>query len=185
MLKSIFALFGALFVLAAPAAALAQTATYNISGTFTFPATGSFSGSYVVNTGSNMMVSANIQVTAGKALDSVTDLPANTYIYSGAEGPTSFGYATALPANGLRGGFLILNGTKAAPVSITTFRDSVCAVPACNSTSVLTNEIREGTGTVALAPAPVPTLSEWAMIMLGLLLAGSAAVMIQRRQMAL
>ena len=36
--------------------------------------------------------------------------------------------------------------------------------------------------TVAAAPAPVPTLSEWAMIMLGLLLAGGAAIYIQRRQ---
>ncbi|MFC5344879.1 IPTL-CTERM sorting domain-containing protein [Brevundimonas staleyi] len=30
-------------------------------------------------------------------------------------------------------------------------------------------------------PAPVPTLSEWAMILLGLMLAGGAAVMIRRR----
>lgn len=33
-------------------------------------------------------------------------------------------------------------------------------------------------------PAPVPTMTEWAMILLGLMLAGSAAVLIQRRQMA-
>ncbi|MBX9709202.1 MAG: IPTL-CTERM sorting domain-containing protein [Caulobacteraceae bacterium] len=44
---------------------------------------------------------------------------------------------------------------------------------------------RYGTGTVALAPppAPIPTLSEWAMILLGLMLAGGAALCIQRRQM--
>ncbi|MFC5344129.1 IPTL-CTERM sorting domain-containing protein [Brevundimonas staleyi] len=34
------------------------------------------------------------------------------------------------------------------------------------------------------APAPVPTLSEWAMILMGLTLAGGAVVMIQRRRMA-
>ena len=33
------------------------------------------------------------------------------------------------------------------------------------------------------APAPVPTLSEWAMILLGLTLAGGAALMIQRRRL--
>lgn len=33
-------------------------------------------------------------------------------------------------------------------------------------------------------PAPVPTLSEWTMILLGLMLAGGAAIYIQRRQMA-
>ena len=34
------------------------------------------------------------------------------------------------------------------------------------------------------APAPVPTVSEWAMILLGALLAGGAALTIQRRRMA-
>jgi hypothetical protein len=33
------------------------------------------------------------------------------------------------------------------------------------------------------APAPVPTLSKWALILLGLMLAGGAALYIQRRQM--
>lgn len=33
-------------------------------------------------------------------------------------------------------------------------------------------------------PAPVPTLSEWAMILLGLMLAGGAALYIQRRHLA-
>ncbi|OYX55560.1 MAG: hypothetical protein B7Y86_12945 [Brevundimonas subvibrioides] len=34
------------------------------------------------------------------------------------------------------------------------------------------------------APVPVPTLSEWALILFGLILAGGAALYIQRRQMA-
>lgn len=33
-------------------------------------------------------------------------------------------------------------------------------------------------------PAPVPTMSEWAMILLGLVLAGGAAVYLQRRRIA-
>lgn len=36
----------------------------------------------------------------------------------------------------------------------------------------------------APAPAPVPTLSEWAMILFGLMLAGGAVVMVQRRRLA-
>ena len=36
----------------------------------------------------------------------------------------------------------------------------------------------------APAPAPVPTLSEWAMILFGLALAGGAVVMVQRRRLA-
>ena len=31
-------------------------------------------------------------------------------------------------------------------------------------------------------PAPVPTMSEWAMILFGLILAGGAALSVQRRQ---
>lgn len=34
------------------------------------------------------------------------------------------------------------------------------------------------------APTPVPTLSEWAMILLGVALAGGAALTIQRRPQA-
>lgn len=37
---------------------------------------------------------------------------------------------------------------------------------------------------VAAAPASIPTMSEWAMILLGVLLAGGAALMIQRRRAA-
>lgn len=44
--------------------------------------------------------------------------------------------------------------------------------------------LTSGTGPTLVtgAPAPVPTLSEWAMILFGLLLAGGAALYIQRRQ---
>ncbi|MFI8683024.1 IPTL-CTERM sorting domain-containing protein [Brevundimonas diminuta] len=34
------------------------------------------------------------------------------------------------------------------------------------------------------APAPIPTLSEWAMILLGVALAGAAALTIHRRRTA-
>lgn len=50
------------------------------------------------------------------------------------------------------------------------------------SPKVLTAGVRP-TLTVT-APTPVPTLSEWAMILLGTILAGGAALYIQRRQVA-
>jgi hypothetical protein len=185
--KKALALFGALFVLAAPAAALAQTATYNISGTFTAPATGSFSGSYVVNTGPNTLVSANIQVTAGKAVDGVTDLPAATYVYSNVESANAFAYAAVVPASPstTRGGFLQVSGTKASPTAVTFLFDGVCATNVCDNIVTGAATRREGSGTVVLAPPPatVPTLSEWAMILFGLILAGGAALYIQRRQL--
>jgi len=47
----------------------------------------------------------------------------------------------------------------------------------------LSTDIRDLVLTRA-GPAPVPTLSDWAMILFGLILAGGAAVYIQRREMA-
>lgn len=47
--------------------------------------------------------------------------------------------------------------------------------------------VRAGHGVVTITytnPATIPTMSEWAMILFGLLLAGGAAVMIQRRRLA-
>ena len=47
------------------------------------------------------------------------------------------------------------------------------------------NESATATTTVTAAPAlPVPTLSEWAMILLGTMLAGGAAILLQRRRIA-
>ena len=46
------------------------------------------------------------------------------------------------------------------------------------------NAFAASTSPVSNTPAPVPTLSEWAMILFGLILAGGAALYIQRRQMA-
>jgi len=36
-----------------------------------------------------------------------------------------------------------------------------------------------------VAPAPVPTLTEWAMILLGALLAGGAVLQLERRRRAI
>lgn len=45
--------------------------------------------------------------------------------------------------------------------------------------------IGEASATLSIAaPAPIPTLSEWAMIAMGLALAGGAALFIQRRRLA-
>lgn len=44
--------------------------------------------------------------------------------------------------------------------------------------------LTSGSGPTLMAVAPVPTLSEWAMILFGLMLAGGAALYIQRRHIA-
>lgn len=184
--KTTLAMIGALCVFIVPVAAMAQTATYNITGTFTAPATGSFSGSYVVDTGTNAMVSANIAVTAGKASDGVTNLPAEAYTWPGGEVAFAFGFASAVPATNQRGGFVVFAPTKAAPTSITNFTNSVCLNDFCSNADPSSDKSRSGAGTVAAAgaAAPVPTLSEWAMILFGTLLAGAGALYIQRRRIS-
>lgn len=188
MSKCIAALSVALFCCCVPALALAQpvpTLTYNVSGAFNAPATGSFSGSYVVNTSNNTIVSADIRVTGGKATDGTTDLPANNYIYTGSELSNMFRFSTAVPANGLRGGFIAVNGTKSAPTSFASIRDSVCSNSVCSQNNITSSNSRLSTnGTVALfVVAPVPALSGWALMSFGLALAGGAALYTQRRRM--
>lgn len=64
-------------------------------------------------------------------------------------------------------------------------------VPNGQTLVVVVHEVNPGGGvgqtytlTVSTPPAPVPTLSEWAMILMGLTLAGGAVVLIQRRRFA-
>lgn len=64
----------------------------------------------------------------------------------------------------------VLNATTLAPISTI----AVGAQPASIGQFI----------SAAPAPAAVPTLSEWALILLGLTLAGGAAIYIQRRQLA-
>ena len=186
--RPMLALIGAFFVLVAPGSAFAQTATYNVAGTFNAPATGTLSGSYVVNTATNTIVSANIQVTAGKASDGTTDLPANTFIFSGSEQFFRFQFARAIPANGERGGLIAFQGTKSAPTGVQAFYDAQCIDADCANINAANSLSRFGTvGTVTNAPppvvaTPVPTMTEWAMILFGAILAGGAALYIQRRQ---
>lgn len=186
MLRTFLISLAALACLAGHASA--QTATYNVTGTFLAPATGTISGSYVVNTATNTMVSANIEVTAGKSRDGTTDLPANTFIFAGSELTNRFSFATAIPATGERGGFIQLQGTKSAPTGVQAIYDSQCGDAGCANIDISNSVQRVAiVGTVTNAPppvvaTPVPTMTEWAMILFGAILAGSAALYVQRRQ---
>lgn len=51
------------------------------------------------------------------------------------------------------------------------------------SVTMDTNVVAKCAAAIA-PPAPVPTISEWALILLGVMLAGGAALMIQRRRVA-
>ncbi len=49
----------------------------------------------------------------------------------------------------------------------------------------LANNRATATATIAAPPTPVPTLTEWAMILLGALLAGGAVLQLERRRRAI
>lgn len=66
-----------------------------------------------------------------------------------------------------------LSINQTAPYAGGTFRNISVAIPAFD----LVFQVYE------TAPTPVPTMSEWAMILFGLTLAGGAALYIQRRQL--
>ena len=80
------------------------------------------------------------------------------------------------------------DGTRAYVANTSSSSNSVSVINTATNTVVAT--VAVGNNPTALGnfigpvpPVPVPTLSEWAMILFGLALTGGAAVMIQRRKM--
>ena len=165
-----------------PGVALAQNTTFYVSGSFTAPATGGISGSYVVDTGTNQIVSANIQVTGGKATNGESDIPANTFVFTGHQSISNLHVAKAVPAGGHRGGFLEISGGVATPSGAFSWLEGICTNQNCDTVISNADIRRFGTGIITTVP-PVPSLSVWGMILFGMALAGGAALYIQRHRM--
>ncbi|MGV3579481.1 IPTL-CTERM sorting domain-containing protein [Brevundimonas sp.] len=111
------------------------------------------------------------------------------------------------PASGPNGGGypVVITGTNFTGATAVTFGGVAAASYTVNSATQITATVPAGTiGPVDIAvttpqgtspntaaddftyaPAPVPTLSEWAMILFTLTLAGGAAMIVQRRRMTL
>lgn len=150
-----------------------------------------FSGSFAYDADTNTYSAINITTRSGGGYVGAT--------YSfGVNGTAS--RVTLLTSSGdntgLKGLYLLFDspltgagGTVALDVtgSPTTARtmEAICSTPNCSNLNL--PSARYGfTGVVngAVAAAAVPTLSEWAMIMFGTILAGAAALYIQRRRSA-
>ena len=107
-------------------------------------------------------------------------------------------YATSVAPPGLAVGGSTLTGTPTTAgtyvfsVNVTGSAASTCMMPSPIPPYMLVptpcflpaSTIQTYQMQVVAAPAAVPTMTEWAMILLGLMLAGCAAVMIQRRRRA-
>ena len=183
-----------LSVFGSTATAEPVTRDFNYSATLNGAGgSGSASGTFTYSYANGAVTSANLSSTAG------------TRITAGGGGPvTATNYTTVAnipgqPVNSslrltvvngplvqnTRGILVIFNPTldqQTPQVSQTA--EFICTNADCTTTE----QYRAGSGAitdpVTAQPAPVPTMSEWALILFGSILAGAAALYVQRRRMA-
>ncbi len=168
---------------AAATPALAADRTYTVSGTY--DDTGTLSGSFTYDAARNTYSSVSITTTSGSSRAGasfsvvVPALSNSTRLIL----QSNIGSATGGPGLYLRMSPGLTESTTTTSVTPLTVEGG-CATPDC---SALVQPYRAVTvGTVAYKmPAAIPTMSEWAMILMGTMLAGGAALYIQRRQRAI
>ncbi|MGO4410335.1 MULTISPECIES: DUF11 domain-containing protein [unclassified Brevundimonas] len=74
--------------------------------------------------------------------------------------------------------------TQLSPAAVGAFSNTATITSATADPTPGNNSAADVDTAVAAPPAPVPTLTEWAMILFGLVLAGGAALHLQRRRAA-
>lgn len=180
MKKRVLALVALLVML--PGAALAQVTVYNLNGNFAAPATGTYSGTFSYDAGTSTVTSAVFNVSAGLT-DAGAARTAATYSNI-ATGNANFLLVSNAPfAVGNRLiGFNISPNLNSPTPGVTLGADGQCLNAACTSGSVVSTV--QLPVTFAVAAVAVPTMTEWAMILFALILAGGAALMIQRQRLA-
>ncbi len=178
----------AALALAAPMAAAADPVTWTLSGV-TFPDGGTASGSFVYDEDTNLYSAVNVITTSG-----TTRLTGANYVnnVTNANPPSNASNLTMITASGYAPGapyFVLTTSPKTdtgGTLAITGGFEGTCNAVPCFFAGP--GASRNPSGSITTTPgggaAAVPTLSEWAMILFGTLLAGGAALYIQRRQMA-
>jgi hypothetical protein len=165
--------------LALPAAsAFAAPVTWNVTGTFV--GGGTVAGSFVYDADTNAYSSINITTTAGSEPGAFYTATSPLFTNS----PTQFVAVTAA-GRGAGNPRLVLEFSpslnNAGGVRTLDGEEGTCVLN-CNSFGSLPRPAIGSANTAV--PATVPTMSEWTMILLGVLLAGGAALTIQRRRKA-
>lgn len=170
-----------MLVLALPGVAAAQTVTYNVSGSFQAPGTGTFTGSFVYDPGISKVTSANISVSAGLT-NTGAGRAAQTYTAVSYSDPGVLFVSNTPFGSGNPGfGLSFSPNLNAGTPDVSSGSDNTCASASCDSMIARTSVNAASVVLSSAPPAPVPTLSEWAMILLALSLAGGAALVLQRR----
>lgn len=183
-MRKIAGFMAATALAASAGAAWAIPVTYTVSGA-NLTGGGSISGTFTYDADINTYSAINLVTTAGGAY------PGATYITTNGAG--AFSTATSLnvvTASGNGAGEPVLNLVWGAAltnaggtISISTLSgEGVCAGPCINYGGAPAPRFLVAPGSIT-STAPVPTLSEWAMILMGLALAGMAVVFVRRRQL--
>lgn len=176
----------------AAGSALAQTVDYQFSGTFSQGmATGDYSGTFTYDTGSDTVTAAAVTVEAGTDNMGVART-ARTYNVVTASGPDYFLVTTAPLGSGNRVFQMqfVTSDLNSATPAASAVLDTVCFNAGCTGSIGYGTTVSSDDPPISLneaavvTPPAIPTMSEWAMIFFGVLLAGGAALYIQRRQLA-
>ena len=167
-------------VTAAPAIALADPVTWRLSNV-TFDDGGTASGSFVFDATTYTYSEINITTSGGAFTPStyVAVQPAPLSDEISIVAVTGAGAGPGAPVISFLYEDMLTNAggvVQLAPVS----GEGQCGGPSCAVFS--SDPTRAVVSGYVTTVQPVPTLSEWAMILLGVLLASSAALMIQRRR---
>lgn len=173
-------LFAAAFAAAALAAGAAWAAPVNWTINGAFNDGGTISGTYTYDVNTNTYSAVNITTTPGASFGGAAYTAphpiASASVVAALTGSTAVGapllsVVLSAPMTNA-GGTINLNPT---------ISEGTCSVAGCGAGLGL-RSIVSGT-TSAAAPATVPTMSEWAMILFGTLLAGGAGLFVQRRRL--
>lgn len=188
--KTLAAAWTAVACLALPTAALAAPVNYVFNGTFNEQqSTGTYSGSFTYETTTQKVTAASVTVSAGLS-DDGSPRSAATYNTVTASSQLHFTVTNAPLAQGNRVFVILATGAffSSPNPAISNAYDGQCTDASCPGLNAASAGTSTGSPPITLAqgvpPTPVPTLTEWAMILLGLTLAGGAVVVIQRRRMA-
>jgi hypothetical protein len=153
--------------------AVATPVVWTVNGTL---ASGKvITGSFTYDADTNTYSAINISSTGGVGPFTITPLGASSTISIFTVSPLQTGqdgiiFSSAAKTNA--GGTLPITGGLLFD----------CLEPTCTSVLPRGGESFSSGTLVGAPPAAVPTLSQWVMVLLGLTMAGTAAVLVQRRQ---
>ena len=184
MKKYLWAALSTLIVVSAASAASAQTYTYIFTGSFN-NLSGNVMGQFTYDQTANTFSAVSVSTTAGNGPAGAAPAVTYTVVKTGAAasgvtflaGPAGIGQKAIL--------FNISPDLTTANPAISAAAEATCTDAACGGFTFNRQGYVPGTfgrTLVVVPPAPVPTMSEWAMILFGMILAGGAALYIQRRR---